>query len=67
MGLNKSTGNIDYHYRMFQAFARMHPIEAYYYDTKLFYKFMDEEGYELTESEIDKLIKTTENGNRRKI
>jgi len=41
---------------MFKTFCRLHPIEAYDLDAMMFCEFMREEGYSLTNKEIENLI-----------
>jgi hypothetical protein len=44
---------------MFSTFARLHPVEAYDYNPEAFCKFMREEGYNMTDEEITKLVDET--------
>lgn len=44
---------------MFEVFCEMHPHEAYDLDKEKFCDYMQKEGHELTNEEIEKLINET--------
>ena len=44
---------------MFKVFCNLHPVEAYDLDAMMFCEHMREEGYNLTNEEIEKLINET--------
>lgn len=45
---------------MFNVFAQLHPHEAYELNPQMFFHFMKEQGYNLSEIEIEDLLKETE-------
>jgi hypothetical protein len=40
----------------YRIFARLHPVEAFDFDKLSFFQFMKEEGYNITNEEIEKTI-----------